>query len=409
MRSPSIPSVAGGRPRRGVLTRTGTVLAVLAAGFVLAAPAPPAAATTASVELSLAYNDLYDSSGTYVNSLAVGSEIDCSAPSGSLTLTGTGSSGTISTTATRDFAVTLAGWSHHRVVLTVTLTGTYTGGVASLTGSWSATVQRTTGAGSCTVAGGGQCNVSEPSLTLTGTLLGPTPPTLVEGDGLELAGTNPLGSSSVTGPFTQCLYFLLHGGGFVEVSDMRIEVPVPSTPHGAAVTGGSLGLQGPGGWFDVLALGGGMGTCSAPTATVTAGGTSLLGTMSAAMTSDRPYRSPGGTDFRVVTSTSLSGTTVWSTPTLTGTSTATLTRTTGGFGSCATTGGTCTVTSTGLTLVGSTSTWNPALFGPGATLTLDGGNSAPDTDVTGSATDCADVASIDGGSISYWGLTLTGT
>jgi hypothetical protein len=407
MRSSSTPSGAPGRPRIGVLIRAGAVVAVLASGFVLGAP--PAAASTASVELTLAFNDLYDSGGSYINTAEVASGIDCSPPSGSLTLSGTGSSGTVSTTVARDYAVTLLGWSHHRIALTMTLTGTYSSGVVSLTGSWSATLRRTAGAGSCTVTGGGQCNVTNSNLALTGGLYAAAPPTLAEGDALELAGSNPLGSASVTGTFTQCSYFILHNGGYVEMGDVRIEVPVSSTSHGAAVTGGSLGLQGPGGWFDVLALGGGLGSCSAPTATVTAGGNSYTGTASVAMTSDRPYRSPGGTDFRVVTSTSLSGTTLWSWATLTGTSTATLTRTTGGFGSCATTGGSCTVTSTGLTLQGPTSTWNPALFGTGATLTLDGGNGAPDTDVTGSGTDCADVVAIDNGQITFWGLTLTGT
>jgi hypothetical protein len=125
----------------------------------------PVAATTVTSGVI----NFYDSNNSFFDDIDFGSAPRCAAGSGSITKTGTTTSGTWSATINEDLATSFGG-ANRRAVVTGSFSGTYSGSNLTGTGSFTVVFRRTTGVDSCIVlTGAGPCTVAATAINVTGT------------------------------------------------------------------------------------------------------------------------------------------------------------------------------------------------------------------------------------------------
>jgi hypothetical protein len=150
--------------------------------------------------------------------------------------------------------------------------------------------------------------------------------------------------------------------------------------------------------------------CVAIPNTLTMSGTATSGTWAATLASDSRI-TIGTTNFRAVLTTNVSGTYGASTLAGTGSATAVIHRTTGANCTYNTAFGDCTVSVTGINLLGNHTVTAPPTIQSGATATVSGDNGTPDdlgfeVDVTGSGTDCGSLITLIDGAVELVDVVL---
>jgi hypothetical protein len=165
---------------------TRIAVGVTAVAALVAALGAPASANTVNATITGGSIDLYDSTVTLVDSLALPGT-PCAAATGSITTTAT----TWTASMSLNFAQTVGG-VNQRVVATLAGSGTYTG--TNVTGTINVTLVARPATG-CTVTGG-TCTLTD-SVTVNGVFTAANPATLVAGDTLTTSGSG--GGAGVTG------------------------------------------------------------------------------------------------------------------------------------------------------------------------------------------------------------------
>lgn len=375
------------------------VVGLAAVTFGAVAAPTPAAATTVGIELTDGSWELYDEFAGLVDGGAANGGVSCAAAAGSLTTAGNSSTGTISLGHSSDRTHRTTGGTNFRVVQTTSLSGTYSGGAVSASGSMTLTAVRTTGLWSCTAASGaGTCTISHTNITASGSISAATPASPVAGDAITISGGNYTYDTVVTGSTSDCADLIAVHNGSMTLTGVTYVVPGVAV----SVTGGSVELYDEfATLYDSVTLGS-LGSCRP------AAGYLLTrsGALAARLTSDRPYRAPDGTDFRVVQTTQWSGSYSGSSASATGSTTVRLARTTG-FGSCApTAGGVCTIEIANVAVAGSFVAANPGSLVVGDSLTVSGGNAAYEVAVTGTSSDCAGMVVMSNGFVGLASVVL---
>lgn len=190
-----------------------------------------------------------------------------------------------------------------------------------------------------------------------------------------------------------------------------LSLPAAANTVNVTVTAGTLTLKNVGGGtIQSMTLVPGP-QCSGVVSTATTTGSSSSGTVSATLRA-HAATTISGQHFVVTLTTALSGT-YGGGPSAypisgTGSATATIVRSTGA-GSCTPLGGagTCTVTASNVTWAGTLNAGDASVLVPGDTVTgVNGGNTAFNTVVTGTAANCGTITALNNGSVSITGGAL---
>lgn len=191
------------------IRRTGKLVAgVIAAVAALSLMSLPASANTVAADITAGTLTLRNPSGGTIQAIDLANPgVDCPpAPSSTVTTTnGTAVTGTLASKS----AVFING-QHFIITLTITLTGTYTGGPPTygVSGTTTATAvaQRSSTSGTpCTpLAGSGTCTITASNISWSGTVSAADIHNLTTTETANIAGGNTAFNTVVTGTAANC-------------------------------------------------------------------------------------------------------------------------------------------------------------------------------------------------------------
>jgi hypothetical protein len=174
----------------GARRRGRALVGLVATGALIGLLGLPAAANTRDAEVTGTVDMTSAEGGSFFDIWDVGAGVDCSSPTGTVSMAGGASSGTWSLSFDTDETMVI-GTTPFRRLLDADLSGGYSGSGTSGTGSITYSARRTTGPGSCTyLTGTGTCTITATAITVTGSHTVSPTPTIDPGDEGNIEGDN---------------------------------------------------------------------------------------------------------------------------------------------------------------------------------------------------------------------------